>query len=403
MSLDPERVRADVPLLRGEEAPIYFDNACMTLKPDPVIEQVADYYERTPVCAGRSTYQLAGEVDRAVQRSRETVAAFLGAGDADECVFTRNTTEAINLAVRGLDLPTGSTVLTTDREHNSGLVPAQRLEREDISHEALDSTEEETVDLEAFKARMEAGDVSLVSLVHMSNLDGYVTPMRAVAEIAHDHDALVLADGAQSAPHMPVDVAELGVDLFAFSVHKAMGPTGVGVLWGRPEVLDELDPLVTGGATIETTTLEDHELLDPPGRFEAGLQDFAGIAATRAALDYITDLGRAEIREHERRLSTRLQEGLAELGLDVLGASEAAGSGIVSFSMDGLDIHELAIVLEDEADVCVRAGLHCLDSWFNERGLEGSCRASLYAYNTMDEVETFLATVEEIIEAVASA
>jgi len=401
VSFDPHDVREDIPLLQDDEPPIYVDNACMTLKPDPVIEELNRYYEQTPVCAGRSTYRLAGQVDEAVQRSRATVASFLGADSADECVFTRNTTEAMNLAAKGLDLPTGSTVLTSDREHNSGLVPAQRLAEGGVHHEAVGSTEQGAFDLEAYKARMEQGDVSLVSLVHMSNLDGYITPMQAVAEIAHDHDALVLADGAQSAPHVPVDVAELGVDLFAFSVHKAMGPTGVGVLWGRAELLDEMDPLVAGGATIESTTLTDHELLDAPGRFEAGLQDFAGIQATHAALTYLEEMDRAAVSDHEEKLSRRLQEGIEALGCDVYGAPEAKGNGIVSFAMDGLDIHDLAVVLEDEADVCVRAGLHCLDSWFDARGLGGSCRASLYAYNTMHEVETILDTLAEIRTAVA--
>jgi cysteine desulfurase/selenocysteine lyase len=403
VSFDPEQVREDVPLLQAEDPPIYLDNACMTLKPQPVIDAVQRYYEDTPVCAGRSTYRLAGEVDEAITRARETVASFLGADAPEECVFTRNTTEAMNLAVQGLDLPRGSTVLTSDREHNSGLVPAQRLEPRGIRHEAVPSTEAEAFDLEAYKARMEEGDVSLVSLVHMSNLDGYITPMEAVSEIAHDHGALVLADGAQSAPHVPIDVDELGVDLFAFSVHKAMGPTGVGVLWGRRDVLAEMDPLVAGGATIETTSLADHQLLDPPGRFEAGLQDFAGIAATHHALTYLDELGLDAVSEHEERLSTRLQEGLAELGCEIYGAPEAKGNGIVSFAVDGLDIHDLAILLEDEADVCVRAGLHCLDSWFGARGLAGSCRASLYAYNTMDEVETILDQVRGIRDAVASA
>jgi cysteine desulfurase/selenocysteine lyase len=398
VSFDPHDVRADVPLLDRDDPPVYFDNACMTLKPQPVIDAVQHYYEQTPVCAGRSTYRLAGEVGEALEASRQAVARFVGANSPEECVFTRNTTEAMNLALRGLDLPSGSTVLTTDREHNSGLVPVQRLP--DVDHEALPSTERETFDLEAFKQRMEQDDVSLVSLVHMSNLDGYVTPLAAICEIAHDHDALVLADGAQSAPHVPVDVDELGVDLFAFSVHKMLGPTGVGVLWGREDVLADLEPLVSGGATIATTSLDSHELLDPPGRFEAGLQDFAGLAATKAAVEYVESLGREAINDHERRLSTRLQEGLEELGVDTIGSPDAKGNGIVSFAPDELDLHEIAILLEDKADVCVRAGLHCLDSWFGARGLEGSCRASLYAYNTMDEVETFLDAMETVLDAV---
>lgn len=400
MSFDPEAVRSDVPLLGQDDPPIYVDNACMTLKPEPVIEAIGRYYEETPVCAGRSTYRLAGRVGEEVARSREALAAFLGAGSPDEIVFTRNTTEAINLAAQGLDLPDGSTILTTDREHNSNLVPFQRLEADGYEHETVPSADDGTVSVEAFKDRLEDGDVSLVSLVHMSNLDGYVAPVREIAEIAHDHGALVLVDGAQSAPHVPVDVDELGVDLFAMSVHKMMGPTGVGTLWGRPEILEGLEPLIAGGSTIADTTLDEHELLEPPGRFEAGLQDFAGLVATRAAVEYVEGLGLEAIHEHEARLSTRLQDGIEQLGGTTIGAPAAKGNGIVSFSLEGLDIHQLAILLEDKGDICVRAGLHCLNSWFNARDLEGSCRASLYAYNTVEEVETVLDVLEEIRDAV---
>lgn len=402
MSLDPDAVRQDIPLLDQDDPPVYFDNACMTLKPRPVIEAVNRYYERTPVCAGRSTYRLAGRVGEQVAASREALAGFLGVSSPDEVVFTRNTTEAINLAAQGLDLPDGSTILTTDREHNSNLVPFQRLEAHGYRHETVPSAADGTVDPEAFKARLEAGDVSLVSLVHMSNLDGYIAPVREIAEIAHDHDALVLVDGAQSAPHVPVDVAELGVDLFALSVHKMMGPTGVGALWGRPDVLDGIDPLIAGGSTIETTSLDDHVLLDPPGRFEAGLQDFAGLVATGAAVAYVESLGRSAIHAHEARLSTHLQDGLEQRGVETIGAASAKGNGIVSFTVDGLEIHQLAILLEDKGGICVRAGLHCLDSWFGARGLDGSCRASLYAYNTLEEVARFLEVVDEIQAAVST-
>lgn len=394
MSLDPDAVRADVPLLDEPDPPIYVDNACMTLKPEPVIEALTRYYRETPVCAGRSTYRLASRVGEEVARSREAMAGFVGASSPDELVFTRNTTEAINLAAKGLDLPSGSTVLTTDREHNSNLVPFQRLDG--VDHEAVPGTADGAVDPEAFKDRLEEGDVALVSLVHMSNLDGYVAPVRAIAEAAHDHGARVLVDGAQSAPHMPVDVHELGADLFAWSVHKMMGPTGVGTLWAREEVLDQLDPLVSGGGAISTTSLEDHELDEPPSRFEAGLQDFAGLIASRAAVEYVTELDREAVQAHEERLSTRLEEGLEARGVTTIGASSSVGSGVVSFRLEGLGLHETAILLEDKADVLVRAGLHCLDSWFGARGLEGSCRASLYAYNTSAEVDAILAAVDEI-------
>ncbi len=387
-------MREDIPLLGGEDAPVYFDNACMTLKPRPVIEALTAYYEKMPVCAGRSTHALARRVGEHVEASRAAVSGFLGADRPSEVVFTKNTTEALNLAARGLGLEAGSTVLTTDREHNSNLVPFQRLEK--VHHEAVRGTREGEVDLEAWKQRLERGDVSLVSVCHMSNLDGYKVPVGAIAEIAHDHGALVLVDGAQSAPHMPVDVHALGVDLFAFSVHKMMGPTGVGVLWGREDVLEGMEPLVSGGSTIETTRLDGHTLRDPPGRFEAGLQGFGGLVATRAAVEYVDGLGLKEVQEHEERLSLRLQEGLEERGVTVIGASRAKGNGIVSFTLEDVGIHELAILLEDKGGVLVRSGLHCLDSWFYEQGLEGSCRASLYAYNTLREVEHMLGVIDEI-------
>lgn len=394
MTFQPENVREDVPLLRGAHAPVYFDNACMTLKPDPVIAAVREYYEETPVCAGRSTYALARSVGENVAASREALAGLLGATRPEEVVFTRNTTEAINLAAKGLDLPQGSVVLTTDREHNSNLVPFQRLPG--VRHEAVPGTTGGEVDLEAWKGRLEQGDVSLVSVCHMSNLDGYVAPVEAIAQIAHDQGARVLVDGAQSVPHMPVDVEALGVDLFAFSVHKMMGPTGVGILWGRKEFLETLDPLVTGGSTIETTSLSGHTLLGSPGRFEAGLQDFAGLVAARAAVEYVDALGLQAVHAHEERLSSRLHEGLEDRGVETIGAPSAKGNGIVSFSLEGIGIHELAVLLEDKGDVLVRAGLHCLDSWFDAQGLPGSCRASLYAYNTMEEVEHVLALIDEI-------
>ncbi len=397
MSVDPYEVREEIPLLASEDPPVYFDNACMTLKPEPVIEEMTRYYEQTPVCAGRSSHRLAGRVAEDVQASRDRVAGFLGASSAEEIVFTRNTTEALNLACHGLPLERGSTVLTTDREHNSNLVPFQRSPR--VVHEAVPGDEDGRVDLEAWKARLEQGDVSLVSVCHMSNLDGYVVPVEAIAEIAHDHGARVLVDGAQSAPHVPVDVDALGVDLFAFSVHKMMGPTGVGVLWGREGVLEGMEPLVSGGSTVASSSLEGHDLLDPPARFEAGLQDFGGLVAARAAVEYVDALGVEAIHEHEKRLTVRLREGLKGLGASLLGIE---GSGIVSFTLEGVGIHELAVLLEDKGGVMVRAGQHCLDSFFGARGLEGSCRASLYAYNTIEEVDAFLATVEEIRDAVTS-
>lgn len=398
--IDPA-IREDFPLLTQDDPPIHFDNACMTLKPRPVIEAIRRYYEETPFCAGRSTYRLTGVVEEAVGTSRKAIGRFVTARTANECVFLRNTTEAINLVAKGLDLPHGSTVLTTDREHNSNLVPWQRASPR-LAHEAVPSTDEGTVDLGAFERRLAEGGVGLVSVVHMSNLDGYVAPIRELSRLAHDHGAKLLVDGAQYAPHAPLSVRELGCDLYALSVHKMMGPTGVGVLWGRPEVLETLEPLSTGGSTIEDTTLEGHELLPPPARFEAGLQDFAGLVATRAAVEYLERLGMTDVHEHEAALSKRLHDGLVELGAEIIGAPSAQGNGITSFRFPGIGIHELAMLFEDKGDILVRAGAHCLNAYFNARGLDGSVRASLYAYNTPDEVERFLGVCEDVVRAIGA-
>ncbi len=394
--MTPKELRALIPLLEAPDPPIYFDNACMTLKPRPVIEAIARYYEQTPVCAGRATYELSRRVSEQVAASRQAMAGLLGAESPDEIVFTRNTTEAINLALQGLELPTGSTLVTTDREHNSNLVPLQRLAKQGHDLVVLPSTDQGAFDLDALEAVLRERDVALVSVVHMSNLDGYVTPLAEIVELAHDHGALVLADGAQAAPHRPVSVRDLDVDLYALSIHKMMGPTGVGVLYGRHEILDGLEPLIVGGSTIRTTTYEGYELDDVPARFEAGLQDYAGLVAVAPTVDVLERIGLDKIRTHERALSQRLVDGIQELGGAIIGSPEARGNGIVSFSIGSLDPQQLAILLEDKGNALVRAGLHCMDSWFHAQGLEGSCRASLYAYNTAEEVESFLATLQGI-------
>ncbi|MEM4729291.1 MAG: aminotransferase class V-fold PLP-dependent enzyme [Thermoplasmata archaeon] len=393
--MDLARIRSDFPVLQrevGGKPIIYLDNACMTLKPRQVVEAMADYYNRLSACGGRSVHKLATEVTVKFEEGRERMRRFLNANEHREIVFTRNATEAINLVSRSFDLKRGDIVVTTDREHNSNLVPWLRLRDEKgVRHVVVKSRDDGTFDLEAFEKLM-SRRVKLVAMVHTSNLDGYTIPAEEVIKIAHDHGAVVLLDGAQSAPHREVDVRKLNVDFYAFSVHKMLGPTGTGVLYGKYELLDALRPFIVGGDTVERTTYEDYKMLKPPAKFEAGLQDYAGVIGAAAAAEYLMNIGRSNVHEHEVRLNTMLTRGLKEIpGARILGpADPALRGGITSFNIEGMEPHDIAMILDEVANIMIRSGQHCVHSWFAARGIKGSARASLYLYNTEEEVKTFL-------------
>ncbi len=393
--MDIAKIRSDFPVLQrevGGKPIIYMDNACMTLKPRQVVEAMADYYHRLSACGGRSVHKLATEVTVKFEESRERMRRFLSANEHREIVFTRNTTEGINLVSRSLGLKKGDIVVTTDKEHNSNLVPWLRLRDErGVRHVVLKSREDGTLDVEAFKALM-SKRVRLVAMVHTSNLDGYTIPAEEVAEIAHDRGSLVLLDGAQSAPHREVDVQKLNVDFYAFSVHKMLGPTGTGVLYGEYELLERLDPFIVGGDTVERTSYDGYKMLKPPAKFEAGLQDYAGVIGAAAAAEYLMNVGRRRVHEHEVRLNTLLTRGLREVpGASVIGPEDPAlRGGITSFNIEGIEPHDIAMILDEVANIMIRSGQHCVHSWFSARGIKGSARASLYLYNTEEEVRTFL-------------
>lgn len=399
MGLNAHALRKDFPLLRDPEPPVYLDNACMTLKPQAVLDATLDYYARTPFCAGRAVYEGSLAVEEQVETARRRLAAFLGARP-DGTVWTKNATEAINLVAHSLPWKRGDVVLTTDREHNSNLVPWQRLAARGIRHEVVPSREDGTLDLDAFRRRLAQGGVALVAAVHVSNLDGYETPARELVALAHEHGARALLDGAQAAPHGAVDLARLGCDFYAVSLHKMLGPTGVGALLATPEALARLEPFMTGGDTVARTTYEGAEFLEGPARFEAGLQNYAGLAAVPAALDYLAGVGMARVAEHERALAARVLDGLADVpGLRLVGAPPSTRAGVVPFSLDKVDPHALAILLEDKHRVMVRSGDHCLHAWFNAHGVPGAVRASFYLYNTREEADLYVEAVRGLMRA----
>jgi cysteine desulfurase/selenocysteine lyase len=400
--MDVETIRKDFPILQKEVGGmpiVYFDNACMTLKPIQVIEAMNDYYYNFPACGGRSVHKLSNKVTVRMEESRHVVKEFLHANEDREIVFTKNTTEAINIVAYSLDWKKGDRVLTTDREHNSNLVPWHvARDRFSIKHETVPSKGDYTFDIEAFK-KMLGKDVKLVSMVHTSNLDGYTLPVKDIIEIAHDHGAKVLLDGAQSAPHKQVDLKKLDVDFFAMSIHKCLGPTGVGTLYGKYDLLRKLRPFIVGGETVESTTLCNTRFQNPPMRFEAGLQNYSGIIGATEALKYITRVGKEEIEAHEGRLNRIITEGLKdEKGLTIIGPKDwRLRSGVFPFRLDIVDPHDIAMILDETANIMIRSGMHCVHSWFDAHKIAGSARASLYLYNTEKEARFFVEKVKGII------
>lgn len=399
------KFRQDFPTLEGENPPVYLDNACMTLRPKPVIEAIRSYYEESPGCGGRSVHRYATTVSRKMMNCRRKMAELFNANESNEIIFTKNATHSLNQVAKGLSWNKGDVVLTTDREHNSNLVPWLQLEEEQgIDHRVVKSNDDNTFNLENFEnACAEAGNnLKMVSLSHVGNLDGIATPVKEAAKIAKDFGALVCIDGAQSTPHMKVDVQDLGIDFMAFSIHKMMGPSGMGGLWGRMDLLEGMRSITSGGSTVDTSHYDSLTWSKPPARFEGGLGNYAGILGTSAAIDYISKIDLDAVHEHEVSLNRIMTSILKDVnGLQIIGPEDPAQrGGICSILLDNIDAHDIAILLDEAAGVMVRSGMHCVHSWFNAKGIDrGSLRASAYLYNTEDEVKLFAETLVEAVEA----
>jgi cysteine desulfurase/selenocysteine lyase len=374
-----DRVRKDFTVLQQKKPPVYFDNACVTLKPRQVTDAIMQYYNKFPACGQRSSHSFGNRVTEEVENSRKIVKKFISAKKQEEIVFTRNTTEAINVISNGLKIKGG--ILISDKEHNSNLLPWQVHKNK----HSIFSTKD--FDIQKFSDNWKKG-TSLLATFGTSNLDGQTLPIKEMTKIAHDNNALVLVDGAQHAPHHEVNVKKLGVDFLAFSGHKIFGPSGTGVLYAKKEHLEKLNPLLVGGDTVYDTTYNDKKWEELPHKFEAGLQNYAGIIGLGAAIKYAEKIGINNILKHISKLNKQLSEGLSEV--NILGSK----SGITSF-IPKMDVHETAFML-DQQNIMVRSGAHCVHSWFNANKLNGSVRTSLYAYNTEEEVEYFLKKFREV-------
>jgi cysteine desulfurase / selenocysteine lyase len=394
--------RRDFPALRERPGgpPVYLDSACMSLVPQPVLDAMEEYYAEYPGCAGRSLHRFAQEVGQRYEAGREKFARFLGRSDPRGIVFLRNATEAINLVAQGIRWKRGDRVLISDQEHNSNLVVWQRLaEEQGIRIELLPLSEDGTFDAEELEPHLARG-VRLVSLFHTSNVDGRSLPVREIAERAHDRGALVLFDGCQAAPHRRVDADRLGVDFYAVSAHKMLGPTGTGVLAAAFEPLSTLRPLLVGGETVEWTTLTGHALRPPPYRFEAGLQNYAGVLGAAAAIDYLSRVGLDKVEAQQRSVNATISRALEdEPRVHLLGPGDPADRpSVFAFTLDGIDPNDAAVFLDEGYGVMVRSGMQCAHSFYARRGLTGNVRASFYFYNTNSEADTLVRGIEELLD-----
>ncbi len=403
--MDVGRIRKDFPLYdKDPEGLVYLDSACQSLRPRQVIEAMDQYYTSYPACGGRSVHRLATQVSLKVDEARETIARFIGAESELEVVFTKSCTEALNTVAFGLNLERGDVVVTTDAEHNSNHVPWMELaETKGIIRRFCRSTKDGLFDMEAFNNTMDR-KVKVVSMVHTNNVNGVTIPVREISELAHDHGALMVVDGAQSAPHMHLDMERMGIDLFGMSIHKMLGPSGMGVLYGRAEHLKMLRPLMSGGGSVLETSYDHATYLPPPEKFEAGLLNYAGIIGAGAAVEYLRGVGMDEVQEHGHRLNRIMTGGLRHLEevrlLDPIDPDKRGS--ICSFNVKGLTSHDVAMFLDEIGQVMIRSGSHCSHPYLTSIGLDGCARASTYIYNDEMDAKRFVDCVERMVKVFAS-
>ena len=400
---DVEKVRKDFPILErrvGEKRLVYLDNAATSQKPRRVLDALGEYYEVHNANIHRAVHSLAEEATAAYEEAREKVASFLGAPDVRSLVFTRGTTESTNLVAYAWgrkNLRLGDEVVLTETEHHSNLVPWQLAARATGAKlRFIPILEDGTLDMEAAE-RLIGSRTKLVGCIHASNVLGTINPIEELAELAHGVGALMLVDGAQSAPHMPVDVGASGCDFFACSGHKMLGPTGVGVLWGKPEVLEEMDPFLGGGEMIREVHLDHATWNDLPYKFEAGTMNIAQVIGFGAAIDYLNDVGMENIREHERRLGEYAYDKIREVEGGTVYGPEEGRTGLVSFSLPDVHPHDLSQIL-DEAGIAIRSGNHCAQPLMRRLSVAATSRASFYLYNTEEEVDALVGALKRARE-----
>ena len=379
---------------------IYLDNAATSLTPEPVVQKTLEYYREYRANVERGIHRLSQKASEEYNKARSKIAKLINARRESEVVFTKNTTESINLVANGMGWRKGDKIVTTLMEHHSNLIPWQRLNQQrGIDLEVIRPSREGALDLSDFESAID-DRTRLVALTHVSNVLGSIAPIEEVARIAHSHGSLLLVDGAQSVPHATVDVNRIGCDFLAFSGHKMLGPTGIGVLYMREELEGEIQPHSIGGGGIKDVTQERYDLAESPGRFESGTPPIAEAIGLGEAAEYLRRRGLEDIAAHERELANRINKELQALDrVEVYGPTNPdSRTGIVSFNIAQVNPHDVALALDISGNIMVRSGYHCCMPLLKDvLGLrEGTVRASVYLYNTVQEVEKLIELIGEI-------
>ncbi|MFC5600520.1 cysteine desulfurase [Deinococcus cellulosilyticus] len=397
-----QEVRADFPILRREvngKRLVYLDSTATAQKPRCVIDALSHFYEHTNANIHRGAYSLSIESTDLYEQARSRIAALIHAPETG-VVFTRNTTEAINLVARtwALDhLKSGDQILVTELEHHSNLVPwhiAAKATGAEVVGVRI--TSEGRLDQEDYQQKLRSGKVKLVAVGHISNALGTINPVKQMAVQAHEAGAVILVDGAQSVPHLPVNVQDLDADFYAFSGHKMCGPTGAGVLYGRPELLEKMSPFLGGGEMIDQVFVEHSTYADLPRKFEAGTPAIAEVIALGVAAQYLQDIGLERIWQHEQELMRYALERIRDVPeLTQYGPIGEDRAGVLSFNLEGVHSHDVAGFL-DEQGICVRSGHHCAQPLMRALGVGSTARASFYLYNTREDIDLFIEAMQNI-------
>lgn len=398
INYDLERIRADFPILHQEHSPgkplVFLDNAASSQKPVQVIDAMGDYFRRYHANVHRGIHKLSEEATEAYEQARKKVKRFINARSKREIIFTRGTTEGINLVAQAwgrANLKPGDVVLSTQMEHHANIVPWQMLAAEKgFELRYIPILPDGMLDMGAYAELLCDNSVKMVAVVHGSNVVGTVNPVAQIIQQAHDAGALVLVDAAQSVPHMTVDVQAMDADFLVFSGHKMAGPTGIGILYGKRDLLEEMPPWMGGGDMISSVSLQGSTWNELPYKFEAGTPSIAEAIGLGYAVDYLTTIGMENIHAHEQALTMYAMARLAEVpGVTMYGPEAEKRGGLVAFSLEGVHPHDVAQILDGEG-VAVRAGHHCAQPLHQCLSIQATTRASFYLYNTQQEIDTFI-------------
>lgn len=400
---DIESVREDFPVLKriihNDRPLVYLDSAATSQKPTAVIEAMDQYYEMHNANIHRGVHTLAEEATGQYEEARKKIARFINAKAASEIIYTKNTTESINLVANTWgksELNQGDVVLLTEMEHHSNLVPWQMLAKEkDLKLEFIPVLDSGTLDLEAFD-RLLGLEPKLLSFTHMSNVLGTINPVKKMVDMAHKQGAVVMVDGAQSAPHMEVDVQNLDIDFYAFSGHKMLGPTGIGVLYGKKDILERIPPFMGGGDMIKQVHLRSFIANDIPHKFEAGTPPIAEVVGFSAAIDYLQNFRIGNIQKYEHSLFKYAFQQLEKMdGINIIGQEIENRGGVLAFTVDGVHPHDVAQILDNDG-IAVRAGHHCAMPLHKRFQLPATTRASFYLYNTENEIDQLVRSIQNV-------